>query len=70
MTSGLRRSALADIARFPEDFSELYRGAGYWTGETFAEFMPTRAAHFGDRVAVVGPDATGARRQLTYRDLD
>ncbi|NMD96044.1 (2,3-dihydroxybenzoyl)adenylate synthase [Rhodococcus sp. BL-253-APC-6A1W] len=70
MTSGLRRSALADIARFPEDFSELYRGAGYWTGETFAEFMPTRAAHFGDRVAVVGPDATGARRHLTYRDLD
>ncbi len=70
MTSGLQRSALADIARFPEDFSELYRGAGYWTEETFAEFTANRSARFADRIAVVGPDATGVRRQLTYRDLD
>ena len=70
MTSGLRRTALAETARYPEEFAELYRGAGYWTPETFARFLPARAAEFGDRVAVVGLDARGEQRRLTYRALD
>lgn len=70
MTSGLRRTALAETARYPEEFAELYRGAGYWTPETFAQFLPARAAEFGDRVAVTGLDARGEQRRLTYRELD
>ncbi|WP_420749235.1 (2,3-dihydroxybenzoyl)adenylate synthase [Rhodococcus sp. O3] len=70
MTSGLRRTALAETARYPDEFAELYRGAGYWTPETFAQFLPARAALFGDRVAVTGLDARGQRQRLTYRELD
>ncbi|KSZ56528.1 enterobactin synthase subunit E [Rhodococcus pyridinivorans KG-16] len=70
MTTGFERTPLADTARYPEEFAERYRAAGYWTNETFGEFLPARAARFADRIAVVGHDATGTWRRITYRELD
>ncbi|MGX7723547.1 (2,3-dihydroxybenzoyl)adenylate synthase [Rhodococcus sp. 5G237] len=70
MTTGFERTPLADTARYPEEFAERYRAAGYWTNETFGEFLPARAARFADRTAVVGHDATGTWRRITYRELD
>ncbi|WP_277370949.1 (2,3-dihydroxybenzoyl)adenylate synthase [Rhodococcus rhodochrous] len=70
MTTGFERTPLADTARYPEEFAERYRAAGYWTNETFGEFLPARAARFADRPAVVGHDATSTWRRLTYRELD
>ncbi|MBS9373883.1 (2,3-dihydroxybenzoyl)adenylate synthase [Rhodococcus sp. B50] len=70
MTTGLERSPLVDTARYPEEFAERYRAAGYWASETFGEFLPARAARFADRTAVVGHDATGTWRRITYRELD
>ncbi|MDJ0399426.1 (2,3-dihydroxybenzoyl)adenylate synthase [Rhodococcus rhodochrous] len=70
MTTGFERTPLVDTARYPEEFAERYRAAGYWTSETFGEFLPARAARFADRTAVVGHDATGTWRRITYRELD
>ncbi|NLV80312.1 MAG: (2,3-dihydroxybenzoyl)adenylate synthase [Rhodococcus sp.] len=70
MTSAIRRSPLVATAPYPPEFAELYRGAGYWTDETFAQFLPARTERFGDRVAVIGADARGEQQRLTYRDLD
>lgn len=70
MTTGFERTPLVDTARYPEEFAERYRAAGYWTSETFGEFLPARAARFADRTAVVGHDATATRRSITYRELD
>ncbi|MFZ2526548.1 MAG: (2,3-dihydroxybenzoyl)adenylate synthase [Rhodococcus sp. (in: high G+C Gram-positive bacteria)] len=70
MTTGFQRTALAETACYPEEFAELYRGAGYWTAETLAQFLPARAALYGDRVAVTGLDAHGEHRRLTYGELD
>ncbi|QHG80846.1 (2,3-dihydroxybenzoyl)adenylate synthase [Rhodococcus rhodochrous] len=70
MTTGFERTPLADTARYPEEFAERYRAAGYWTNETFGEFLPARAARFADRTAVVGHDATGTWRRITFRELD
>ncbi|UZF45862.1 (2,3-dihydroxybenzoyl)adenylate synthase [Rhodococcus rhodochrous] len=70
MTTGFERTPLVDTARYPEEFAERYRAAGYWTSETFGEFLPARAARFADRTAVVGHDATATRRRITYRELD
>ncbi len=70
MTTGFERTPLADTARYPEEFAERYRAAGYWTNETFGEFLPARAARFAGRIAVVGHDATGTWRRITYRELD
>lgn len=70
MTTRFRRTPLAETDRYPEDLAEMYRGAGYWTNETFGRFLPNRAADFADRIAVVGLDAHGTERRLSYRDLD
>ncbi|UOE21652.1 (2,3-dihydroxybenzoyl)adenylate synthase [Thermobifida halotolerans] len=50
---------------WPEEFAARYRAAGYWTGETFGEFLRERARRFADRVAVVG-----AGQRWTYAELD
>lgn len=55
---------------FPEEFAERYRAAGYWTEETFADFLPDAAARFGDAEALVAQDRTGALVRLSYRALD
>jgi len=70
VTTGSGRTSLVETARYPEDLAERYRAAGYWTSETFGQFLPARAARFADRTAVVGRDASGTERRLTYRELD
>ncbi|UTT49231.1 (2,3-dihydroxybenzoyl)adenylate synthase [Rhodococcus gordoniae] len=70
MTTGFERTPLVDTARYPEEFAERYRAAGYWTSETFGEFLPARAARFTGHTAVVGHDTTGSWRRITYRELD
>ncbi|UQA63140.1 (2,3-dihydroxybenzoyl)adenylate synthase [Polyangium aurulentum] len=57
--------ALEGFTPWPADFAERYRRAGYWQGETFSNFLRTRAERFGDRIALVGD-----QRRLTYRELD
>ncbi|MDV7240905.1 MULTISPECIES: (2,3-dihydroxybenzoyl)adenylate synthase [Rhodococcus] len=68
MTTSLR-APLSDTTGYPASFAERYRQAGYWTDETFQQFLGARAAEFEDAVAVVGPDATGGETSLTYRQL-
>lgn len=55
---------------FPEEFAARYRAAGYWTGETFAAFLPDAADRFGDAEALVAQDHTGTPVRLSYRELD
>ncbi|GAA3990187.1 (2,3-dihydroxybenzoyl)adenylate synthase [Thermobifida alba] len=50
---------------WPAEFAARYRAAGYWTGETFGDFLTDRARRFADRVAVVG-----AGQRWTYAELD
>ncbi|KUP97721.1 (2,3-dihydroxybenzoyl)adenylate synthase [Thermobifida cellulosilytica] len=50
---------------WPEEFAARYRAAGYWTGETFSDFLADRSRRFADRVAVVG-----AGQRWTYAELD
>lgn len=69
MTTALRRSPLVPADPYPAELARRYRDAGYWTDETFARFLPTRAEQFGDRIAVTGPGEGGAERTLTYRQL-
>ena len=45
---------------FPEEFAARYRAAGYWTGETFAGFLPEAAERFGDAEALVEAHEDGA----------
>jgi len=51
--------------RWPAEFAERYRRAGYWTGETFGALLRARAEAVPERTAVVA----GATR-WSYRDLD
>ncbi|MFC9514981.1 (2,3-dihydroxybenzoyl)adenylate synthase [Nocardiaceae bacterium NPDC056970] len=69
MTTALRRSPLVPTDPYPVELAQRYRDAGYWTDETFARFLPTRAEQFGDRIAVTGPGEGGTERTLTYRQL-
>ncbi|TWS24361.1 AMP-binding protein [Tsukamurella sputi] len=55
---------------FPEEFAARYRAAGYWTSETFADFLPDAVARFGDAEALVAQDHTGTPVRLSYRELD
>ncbi|MEC4614809.1 (2,3-dihydroxybenzoyl)adenylate synthase [Tsukamurella tyrosinosolvens] len=55
---------------FPEEFATRYRAAGYWTGETFAGFLPEAAERFGDAEALVAQDLAGDPLRLSYRELD
>ncbi|GAA2973482.1 (2,3-dihydroxybenzoyl)adenylate synthase [Actinokineospora diospyrosa] len=56
---------MTDWVPFPDDVAARYRELGYWTGETFGQFLADRAARFADRVAVVDD-----RQRWTYRELD
>ncbi len=56
-------SAMAQ--RWPTEFAERYREAGYWSGETFGALLHARAVAAPDRTAVVA----GAAR-WSYRELD
>ncbi|CDZ90789.1 (2,3-dihydroxybenzoyl)adenylate synthase [Rhodococcus ruber] len=69
MTIAATRTPLAATAGYPREFAELYRAAGYWTDETFVRFLSGRADRHGERVALVGRDAHGTERRITYREL-
>ncbi|CAM2921359.1 AMP-binding protein [Prescottella defluvii] len=70
MTTALRRTPLAGVEPYPPEFAQRYRNAGYWTDETFAGFLPARAAQYPDHTAVTGTGEGGVRRTLTYRELN
>ncbi|GGC53181.1 (2,3-dihydroxybenzoyl)adenylate synthase [Hoyosella rhizosphaerae] len=55
--------------QYPDEFAARYRAAGYWTDETFQQFLPRRAEQFPDHVAVIGHDSAGVQRSLTYAEL-
>ena len=63
------RSPVAAFPTWPEEARRRYRELGYWTDETFAEFVADRCARFADNVAVVGLDAHGRETRWTYADL-
>lgn len=63
------RTALASYPTWPEDARRRYRELGYWTDETFAEFVADRCRRFADNVAVVGRDARGTPVRWSYADL-
>ena len=52
------------VQTWPDEFAEQYRKAGYWTGETFSQFLRTSVAKWPDNIAVVGGET-----RWTYRDL-
>jgi 2,3-dihydroxybenzoate-AMP ligase len=54
-----------DIVDWPEPDAARYRAAGYWRGDTFADFVSRRAREHGGRLAVVDD-----RLRLTYAELD
>lgn len=55
---------------FPPEFAARYRAAGYWTGETFAAFLPDAAERFGGAEALAAQDVAGNPVRLSYRELD
>lgn len=54
---------------FPPEFAARCRAAGYWTGETFAAFLPDAAERFGAE-ALAAQDVAGNPVRLSYRELD
>ncbi|QSE82451.1 (2,3-dihydroxybenzoyl)adenylate synthase [Rhodococcus koreensis] len=68
MTTSVR-APLETTTGYPAELVARYRAAGYWTDETFQQFLGARAERFGDAIAVTGPDASGTDRALTYREL-
>ena len=65
----MSRSPVARVRSWPEDVRARYRAAGYWTDETFAEFIEDRTARFADNLAVVGQDAAGTSQRWSYAEL-
>jgi 2,3-dihydroxybenzoate-AMP ligase len=63
------RSRPAAVRGWPAEFRHHYRRLGYWTDETFAEFVEERTARFADRQALVGPDSGGDERRWSYAEL-
>lgn len=63
------RSPLAPSPGWPESFRRRYRERGYWTEETFADFVAERTTRFADCSAAVGWDAQGGFQRWNYREL-
>lgn len=63
------RSPIAEVPTWPEDVRARYRALGYWTEESFADFVADRTARFAGNTAVVGVDAHGRPQRWTYADL-
>ena len=53
-----------DPALYPAEFVRRYRDAGYWTDDTFTDFLISVTDRHGDREAVVCGDT-----RMTYREL-
>lgn len=49
---------------WPDSLAERYRAAGYWSGETFPQFLRACAAKWPDKVCIVG-----GQTRWTYSDL-
>lgn len=64
-----RRSPLAPVATWPPAARQRYREQGWWTDETFAEFVADRTARYADRTALVALDAHDREVRWTYADL-
>ncbi|MQW75280.1 AMP-binding protein [Nocardioides sp. dk4132] len=63
------RSPLAQSPTWPEEARAVYRAAGLWTTETFADFVADRTTRYADRLAVVGRDVHGADHRWSYARL-
>ena len=63
------RQPAAAYPTYPDDVRATYRRLGYWTQETFADFVADRTTRFADRTAVVGRRATGEEVRWTYAEL-
>ncbi|WP_166138678.1 (2,3-dihydroxybenzoyl)adenylate synthase [Nocardioides ochotonae] len=63
------RSPLASSPTWPEEVRAVYRAAGLWTTETFADFVADRTTRHADRLAVVGRDVHGTEHRWTYARL-
>lgn len=63
------RSPALPYPRHPEDLRRRYRQLGYWTDETFADFVLDRTERFAANTAVVGRDAHGVEVQWSYAAL-
>ncbi|AZA10019.1 2,3-dihydroxybenzoate-AMP ligase [Corynebacterium pseudopelargi] len=55
---------------YPASVEQAYRQAGYWTDETFAEFLDDAASRFGTQEAVVANRLDGQQIRLSYQELN
>lgn len=60
---------MAQVPTWPEEARARYRALGYWTDETFADFVADRTERFAGNTAVVGVDAAGRPHRWTYAEL-
>jgi 2,3-dihydroxybenzoate---[aryl-carrier protein] ligase len=65
----MTRSPVAEVRSWPEDVRARYRAAGYWSAETFAEFIEDRTSRFAGDLAVAGQDAAGVEQRWSYAEL-
>lgn len=63
------RSPALPYPTYPEEARACYRARGYWTEETFADFVADRTRRYAGNTAVVGRDAHGAEARWTYAEL-
>ena len=63
------RSPALPYPRVPEEARRRYRELGYWTEETFADFVTDRTARFAANTALVGRDAHGTEVRWTYAEV-
>ncbi|HIY95360.1 MAG TPA: AMP-binding protein [Candidatus Rothia avicola] len=76
MNAATRRPPLAPIAPIPEEFASRYRAQGYYTEQTFPDFIRQVLESYGDRTAAVGlstrrtyPTSSTDTVSWTYREL-
>lgn len=53
------------FSRWPENFEEAYRKAGYWTDEPLTQMIEDQVEKNGQAIAIID-----AQRQITYAQLD
>lgn len=63
------RSAALDYRRHAPEEASRFRQLGYWTDETFAQFVTDRTRRYARNTAVVGRDAYGRDIRWTYAEL-
>ncbi|CAN5570169.1 (2,3-dihydroxybenzoyl)adenylate synthase [soil metagenome] len=63
------RSPVVPAPTWPPETASRYRALGYWTGETFSDFVADRTTRYAGRLALVGQDAHGVEVRWTYAEL-